>query len=395
MSSSSSQLLPRMKRELEILERDPPPGVICYPVDDSLLKFCALIKGPKDTPYEDGLFKVDVQIPSRYPMEPPKMQFITPIYHPNVDDAGRICLDLLKMPPMGSWKPSLNISTTLTSLSVLMADPNPDDPLLVEIASEFKENKSLFLQKARQATLRHAMEDKKALNPENLVQEPEQASSSSSNSASNASVCSLLPDIQQETTTQSSQNKIASQEAELGSISKNINKTEERIITQKKEKKKILSLSKAHSKIEKKLPLEQASNHSKTEKKLPLEQASNNPKIKKNAPLEQNDSKIEKNAPLAQNDSKKNALLELISDSPTSDPTFSTSIKTTTLNLNSSRSLKLLQEEKGKQVETRKPLGDITKNSVNVPSLNDRAERKRKLLRKKTPSDASSKKQKN
>jgi hypothetical protein len=202
-------------------------------------------------------------------------------------------------------------------------------------------------------------------------------------------------DIQQETTTQSPQNKIASQEAELGSISKNLNKTEERIITQKKEKKKILSLSKAHSKIEKKLPLEQASNHSKTEKKLPLEQASNNSKIKKNAPLEQNDSKIEKNAPLAQNDSKKNAPLELISNSPTSDPTFSTSIKTTTLNLNSSRSLNLLQEEKGKQVEIRRPLGDITKNSVNVPSLNDRAERKRKLLRKKNPNDASSKKQKN
>ncbi|RHZ75676.1 hypothetical protein Glove_212g34 [Diversispora epigaea] len=157
---SPSQLLPRMKRELEILERDIPPGIICYPADDSFMRFCAQIKGPKDTPFEEGTFKVDVQIPARYPLEPPKMQFITPIYHPNIDDAGRICLDLLKMPPNGSWKPSLNISTTLTSLSLLMAEPNPDDPLVIEIASEYKELRSLFLHKAREATLKYAVEGK-------------------------------------------------------------------------------------------------------------------------------------------------------------------------------------------------------------------------------------------
>ncbi|CAG8457796.1 5580_t:CDS:2 [Acaulospora morrowiae] len=175
---SSSQLLPRMKRELEILERDAPPGIVCYPVDDSFVRFCAQIKGPKDTPYEEGMFKVDVQIPTRYPMEPPKMQFVTPIYHPNIDDVGRICLDILKMPPnelhestQGSWKPSLNISTTLTSLSLLMAEPNPDDPLLVEIASEYKENRSLFLHKARESTLKHAVDDKKAHNAKDVIED--------------------------------------------------------------------------------------------------------------------------------------------------------------------------------------------------------------------------------
>ncbi|CAG8449063.1 7276_t:CDS:2 [Diversispora eburnea] len=165
---SSSQLLPRMKRELEILERDIPPGIVCYPIDDSFMRFCAQIKGPKDTPYEEGTFKVDVQIPARYPLEPPKMQFITPIYHPNIDDAGRICLDLLKMPPNGSWKPSLNISTTLTSLSLLMAEPNPDDPLVVEIASEYKELRSLFLHKAREATLKYAVESKESHYSKNI-----------------------------------------------------------------------------------------------------------------------------------------------------------------------------------------------------------------------------------
>jgi len=99
--------------------------------------------------------------------------------------------------------------------------------------------------------------------------------------------------------------------------------------------------------------------------------------------------------------------LEQISNQPTSDPNVLTSIKAATLHLNNSKPLKLLQEEKGKQVETRRPLGDITNNSINVLSLsdqaeksinvlsfNDRAERKRKLLRK-NPNDAPSKKQKN
>ncbi|KAG9289972.1 hypothetical protein G9A89_010278 [Geosiphon pyriformis] len=154
--ASSSKMLTRMKRELEILERDPVPGIVCYPVDDSFLHFSAEIKGPQDTPYESGSFKVEVQIPQRYPMEPPKMQFITPIYHPNVDDVGRICLDILKMPPKGSWSPSLNISTTLTSLRLLMADPNPDDPLSIEIAREFKENRVLYFKKAQELTKKYA-----------------------------------------------------------------------------------------------------------------------------------------------------------------------------------------------------------------------------------------------
>ena len=57
------------------------------------------IEGPADSPYEGGRFRLEVSIPSRYPFEPPSVRFLTPIYHPNIDSAGRICLDLLNMPP--------------------------------------------------------------------------------------------------------------------------------------------------------------------------------------------------------------------------------------------------------------------------------------------------------
>jgi len=57
------------------------------------------IIGAEDTPYDGGIFVIHLSLPDRYPFEPPKVCFVTPIYHPNIDERGRICLDTLKMPP--------------------------------------------------------------------------------------------------------------------------------------------------------------------------------------------------------------------------------------------------------------------------------------------------------
>ena len=109
-------------------------------VDSRIDLLEASLIGPPGTPYADGVFKLEISIPERYPFEPPKLRFITSIYHPNVDTGGRICLDILKLPPHGSWKPSINISSILASLKVLMAEPNPDDPLIIAGASGLKFN---------------------------------------------------------------------------------------------------------------------------------------------------------------------------------------------------------------------------------------------------------------
>ncbi|XP_039083514.1 ubiquitin-conjugating enzyme E2 T isoform X2 [Hyaena hyaena] len=125
---------------------------------------CELVEilGAADTPYEKGVFKLEVIIPERYPFEPPQIRFLTPIYHPNIDSAGRICLDVLKLPPKGAWRPSLNLATVLTSIQLLMSEPNPDDPLMADISSEFKYNKPVFLKNARQWTEKHARQKQKA-----------------------------------------------------------------------------------------------------------------------------------------------------------------------------------------------------------------------------------------
>ncbi|EHA99648.1 Ubiquitin-conjugating enzyme E2 T [Heterocephalus glaber] len=88
----------------------------------------AQILGGTNTAYEKGVFKLEVIIPERYPFELPQIRFLTPIYHPNIDSAGRICLDVLKLPPKGAWRPALNIATVLTSIQLLVAEPNPMTP---------------------------------------------------------------------------------------------------------------------------------------------------------------------------------------------------------------------------------------------------------------------------
>ncbi|XP_056589581.1 ubiquitin-conjugating enzyme E2 T [Triplophysa dalaica] len=160
------QRISRLKRELQLLSAEPPPGVSCWQVEGRLDELQAQIVGLSSTPYEGGVFTLEIKIPERYPFEPPKMRFLTPIYHPNIDNAGRICLDALKLPPKGAWRPSLNISTVLTSIQLLMAEPNPDDPLMADISSEFKYNKPLYLEKAKKWTTEHAIQKNKGYETE-------------------------------------------------------------------------------------------------------------------------------------------------------------------------------------------------------------------------------------
>ncbi|XP_060080861.1 ubiquitin-conjugating enzyme E2 T-like [Ylistrum balloti] len=163
------QRVSRMKKEIKMLSESPPHGISCWPKDDKIDQLEAQILGGEGTPYENGIFKIEIQIPERYPFEPPKVRFITPIYHPNIDNGGRICLDTLKMPPKGAWKPCLNVSTVLTTIQLLMAEPNPEDPLMTEISNEYKYNKVLYLQHAKDWTKQHAMpEITKPQQPTNL-----------------------------------------------------------------------------------------------------------------------------------------------------------------------------------------------------------------------------------
>uniref|UniRef100_A0A8V8TN93 Ubiquitin-conjugating enzyme E2 T n=1 Tax=Homo sapiens TaxID=9606 RepID=A0A8V8TN93_HUMAN len=179
----------RLKRELHMLATEPPPGITCWQDKDQMDDLRA--RGA-NTPYEKGVFKLEVIIPERYPFEPPQIRFLTPIYHPNIDSAGRICLDVLKLPPKGAWRPSLNIATVLTSIQLLMSEPNPDDPLMADISSEFKYNKPAFLKNARQWTEKHARQKQKADEEEMLDNLPEAGDSRVHNSTQKRKASQLV-----------------------------------------------------------------------------------------------------------------------------------------------------------------------------------------------------------
>jgi ubiquitin-conjugating enzyme E2 N len=85
-------------------------------------------------------------------MGPPKVIFNTKIYHPNIDNLGRICLDILKK----NWSPALQIRSVLLSIQSLLASPNPDDPLNNEAAEHWKTNEMSALNKARDFTKKYA-----------------------------------------------------------------------------------------------------------------------------------------------------------------------------------------------------------------------------------------------
>ncbi|XP_044448112.1 uncharacterized protein [Triticum aestivum] len=147
--AQAARLNLRMQKEIKLLLSDPPPGVSLNLSEEesaltSLSSIETRIEGPEGTVYSKGVFVLKIQIPERYPFQPPNVTFVTPIYHPNIDNGGRICLDILNLPPKGAWQPSLNISTVLRSIGLLLTEPNPDDGLMAEISREYKYNRQVF-----------------------------------------------------------------------------------------------------------------------------------------------------------------------------------------------------------------------------------------------------------
>ncbi|KAF1831110.1 ubiquitin-conjugating enzyme [Decorospora gaudefroyi] len=142
----------RIIKETERLVREPVQGISATPHDDNLRYFDVTIDGPSQSPYEGGVFKLELFLPDDYPMTPPKVRFLTKIYHPNIDRLGRICLDVLK----SNWSPALQIRTILLSIQALLGAPNPDDPLANDVAQAWKENQAQAIKTAQEWTQQYA-----------------------------------------------------------------------------------------------------------------------------------------------------------------------------------------------------------------------------------------------
>ena len=151
-----AQALKRIQKELTEFNKEPPEGYSAGPVDDSdMFKWEASIPGPEESPYEGGTFNLSIEFPKDFPFKPPKVEFTTKVYHPNVKSTGTICLDILK----DAWSPDISVSKILMAINNLLINPNCDHPLEEEIAKQYKENRAEYDKTAKEWTEKYAQGD--------------------------------------------------------------------------------------------------------------------------------------------------------------------------------------------------------------------------------------------
>ena len=150
----SLKAIKRIKKEIEEIKKEPPANCSAGPInEENLFEWQASIVGPSNSPYAGGLFRLSVLFSDKYPFKPPKIKFMTKIFHPNINSNGSICLDILN----NNWSPALTIIKVLLSISSLLTDPNPDDPLDKFAANLYLNNKEEYNKQARLKTIQYAI----------------------------------------------------------------------------------------------------------------------------------------------------------------------------------------------------------------------------------------------
>ncbi|XP_044476982.1 ubiquitin-conjugating enzyme E2-17 kDa-like [Mangifera indica] len=143
----------RILKELMDLQNDPPTGCSAGQVDEDMLHWRAIIMGPPNSPYAGGVFRATIHFPRDYPLGPPKVAFRTKVFHPNINSNGSIFLDILRK----QWSPAFTMSSVLLSIYSLLTEPNPDNPLVPEIADTYRTDRSKYETTARSWTQKYAM----------------------------------------------------------------------------------------------------------------------------------------------------------------------------------------------------------------------------------------------
>ncbi|KAJ6819689.1 constitutive photomorphogenesis protein 10 [Iris pallida] len=142
----------RIKKELMEFTADPPPECSAGPIRDDLYHWFSTIVGPRGSPYEGGVFFLDIVFPCDYPFKPPAVTFKTRIYHCNVDSTGKVSLDILK----GSWSPAWTISKVLVAVKAIVSHPDPFNPLVASIARLYLTDRAKHDEIAAEFTTRFA-----------------------------------------------------------------------------------------------------------------------------------------------------------------------------------------------------------------------------------------------
>lgn len=143
----------RIQKEFQDLQKEQIDNIHAVPIRDNLSEWEGTIYGPVGTPFEGGVYRLNIQFPSEYPHKPPKIIFRNRMFHPNIAENGTICLDILKE----NWSPVLNITKVLLSICSLLTDPNPASPLNGNAAREYTNNIENYNRIVKDYTRRYAI----------------------------------------------------------------------------------------------------------------------------------------------------------------------------------------------------------------------------------------------
>ncbi|PGH34208.1 ubiquitin-conjugating enzyme E2 H [[Emmonsia] crescens] len=120
-------------------------------------EFYVRFKGPEETPFEGGLWKIHVELPDQYPYKSPSIGFVNRIYHPNIDElSGSVCLDVINQ----TWSPMYDmINIFEVFLPQLLRYPNPSDPLNGDAAAVLMRDPKKYEARVREYVAKYASKD--------------------------------------------------------------------------------------------------------------------------------------------------------------------------------------------------------------------------------------------
>nr|XP_043880450.1 ubiquitin-conjugating enzyme E2 C [Solea senegalensis] len=124
-SAARGSVSKRLQQELMTLMMSGDKGISAFPESDNLFKWIGTIDGPQGTVYDGLRFRLSLDFPAGYPYQAPRVKFVTPCFHPNVDEQGFICLDILK----DKWSALYDVRSILLSVQSLLGEPNNESPL--------------------------------------------------------------------------------------------------------------------------------------------------------------------------------------------------------------------------------------------------------------------------
>ncbi|KAI9592042.1 ubiquitin-conjugating enzyme/RWD-like protein [Syncephalis fuscata] len=126
-------------------------------VNDNMQEFYVRFRGPSDTPFSEGVWKIHVELPDQYPYKSPSIGFMNKIFHPNIDElSGSVCLDVINQ----TWSPMFDmINIFEVFLPQLLRYPNPTDPLNGEAAALIMREPESYNRKVKEYVQKYATAD--------------------------------------------------------------------------------------------------------------------------------------------------------------------------------------------------------------------------------------------